>query len=124
MTAGVTSFAARWNPQRSLRRRPELTHPLWRNGVRGIRNVDDAVFSEIEYDPPYVEGFKPWIEARLGVSMGEMIQLRFDHSISMIAASKLLPGVQLSGSERGLNVYFKADCSASNFHPTTRPPSP
>jgi hypothetical protein len=55
----------------------------------------------------FIEGYKSWIEEQLGVSAGEMIQLRFDHSISMIAASKLLPGVQISGSEEGFERIFQ-----------------
>ena len=69
----------------------------------------------------FVEGFKPWIEARLGVSMGEMIQLRFEHSISMIAASKLLPGVQISGSEEGFERMFQDRLLRIEFPPDNPP---
>jgi hypothetical protein len=69
----------------------------------------------------FIEGFKPWIEGQLGVSVGEMIQLRFDHSISMIAASKLLPGVQLSGSEEGFERIFQDRLLRIEFPPDNPP---
>ena len=104
--------------------RPNLTYPSCPNGSVGDRECDDQFSAKSSMIRQCIEGFKPWIEGRLGVAMGEMIQLRFDHSISMIAASKCCRECSSVGVKKVLNVYFKTDCVALNFHPTTCPPSP
>src|SRR5665213_67456 len=49
----------------------------------------------------FIEGYKPWLEERLGVSMNETIQLRFYYDIGTIAASMVLPGAKFSVSDDG-----------------------
>jgi hypothetical protein len=69
----------------------------------------------------FADGFRPWLEKQLGVSMDKTIQLRFDHSISRIAASKLLPGVKLSGSEEGLQRMFEDRLLCIELPPDSSP---
>ena len=69
----------------------------------------------------FIAEFKPWIEEQLGVSMSEIIQLRFDHEISAIAASKLLPGVRLSGHEKAIEQVFEDRLTGVAFPPDSVP---
>jgi hypothetical protein len=69
----------------------------------------------------FIEGYKPWIEEQLGVTIGEMIQLRFDHNISTIAAWLTLPEAKFADSEMGLKRLFQKRLRRVEFPPDTMP---
>lgn len=69
----------------------------------------------------FIDEHKTWIEERLGVGISETIQLRFDYEMSVIAASKLLPGVRLSGYGKAMEQVFENRLTGVEFPPDSVP---
>lgn len=67
-----------------------------------------------------VERHKPWIEAQLGASLGECLQLRFDINLSAIAAAHLVPEAKFNAppsGERGLRKLVQRVCFPADTPP-------
>ncbi len=70
----------------------------------------------------FTDGVRPWLEKQLGVSMGQNDPAPvLTTALSMIAASKLLPGVNLSGSEEGLQGMLEYRLQRIEFPPDSSP---